>query len=53
MHIADVVTEPAMTPVSIAARRIGCSVQSGRETAEEQRDLQLDFFGFKYRGVDG
>jgi shikimate dehydrogenase len=43
-HVADVVTEPAETPVLTRAKALGHSIQTGREMAEAQRDIQLRFF---------
>ena len=43
-HVADVVTEPAETPVVELARALGHSAQTGREMAEAQMDIQLRYF---------
>jgi shikimate dehydrogenase len=43
-HVADVVTEPAETPVLTRARALGHTIQTGREMAEAQRDIQLRTF---------
>ena len=43
-HVADVVTEPAETPVLALARALGHSIQAGREMAEAQMDIQLRYF---------
>ena len=44
-HVADVVTEPEISPLLAAARACGLTVQTGRAMAEAQRDIQLAFFG--------
>ena len=44
-HVADVVTEPEISPLLAAARAHGLTVQTGRAMAEAQRDIQLAFFG--------
>lgn len=43
-HVADVVTEPAETPVLTRAKARGHTIQTGREMAEAQRDIQLRYF---------
>lgn len=44
-HVADVVTEPAETPVITLARSLGHTIQTGREMAEAQMEIQLRYFG--------
>jgi shikimate dehydrogenase len=44
-HVADVVTEPELTPLLEIARRAGLTIQTGRAMAEAQRDIQMTFFG--------
>jgi shikimate dehydrogenase len=44
-HVADVVTEPELTPLLAAAQARSLSIQTGRAMAEAQRDIWLDFFG--------
>jgi len=44
-HVADVVTDPEISPLLAAARACGLTVQTGRAMAEAQRDIQLAFFG--------
>jgi shikimate dehydrogenase len=44
-YVADVVTEPELTPLLAAARERGLTIQVGRAMAEAQRDLQIAFFG--------
>lgn len=44
-HVADVVTEPDLTPLLLAARERGLTIQTGRAMAEAQRDIQIAFFG--------
>ena len=44
VHVADVVTEPAETPVLTRASALGHTIQAGREMAEAQRDIQLRYF---------
>jgi shikimate dehydrogenase len=44
-HVADVVTEPEISPLLAAARACGLTVQTGRAMAGAQRDIQLAFFG--------
>ena len=51
-HVADVVTEPEISPLLAAARAHGLTVQTGRAMAEAQRDIQLAFFGLD-RSADG
>jgi shikimate dehydrogenase len=46
-HVADVVTEPAETPVLAHAKALGHTIQSGREMAEAQRDIQLRTFNLE------
>ena len=43
-HVADVVTEPAETPVLTLAKALGHTIQTGREMAEAQMDIQLRYF---------
>ena len=43
-HVADVVTEPEISPLLAAARACGLTVQTGRAMAEAQRDIQLGVF---------
>jgi shikimate dehydrogenase len=44
-HVADVVTEPEITPLLQAALGAGLSIQTGRAMAEAQRDIWIAFFG--------
>ena len=49
-HVADVVTDPEISPLLAAARACGLTVQTGRAMAESQRDIQLAFFGLDQAG---
>lgn len=43
--VADVVTEPDITPLLAAARALGCAVQTGKEMANAQIEAIVQFFG--------
>jgi shikimate dehydrogenase len=43
--VADVVTEPDITPLLAAARALGCAVQTGKEMAHGQIEAIAQFFG--------
>ena len=43
--VADVVTEPDLTPLLAAARALGCAVQTGKEMAQGQMEAIVQFFG--------
>lgn len=43
--VADVVTEPDITPLLAAARALGCAVQTGKEMAHGQIEAIVQFFG--------
>jgi shikimate dehydrogenase len=51
-HVADVVTEPEISPLLAAARACGLTVQTGRAMAEAQRDIQIAFFGLDTSAVE-
>jgi shikimate dehydrogenase len=44
--VADVVTQPAETPLLAAARAAGLRTQNGVAMADAQVTMQLRFFGF-------
>jgi shikimate dehydrogenase len=43
--VADVVTEPDVTPLLAAARALGCAIQTGKEMAHGQIEAIVQFFG--------
>ena len=43
--VADVVTEPDITPLLAAARALGCAIQTGKEMAHGQIEAIARFFG--------
>ena len=43
--VADVVTEPDITPLLAAARALGCAIQTGKEMALGQIEAIVQFFG--------
>ncbi len=43
MHVACVITAPAITPLIAKARELGCTTQTGAEMFARVRDLMVDF----------
>lgn len=45
MVVAEVVMEPAITPLLAAAQAVGCAIHLGKPMLEHQAELMSDFFG--------
>jgi shikimate dehydrogenase len=45
MIVAEVIMEPAMTPLLVAAQAAGCRIHLGKPMLDQQLELMADFFG--------
>ena len=53
MFVGDVITVPEVTPLLVAARRVGCRTSTGVNMFNAELDLQLDFFLAANRAARG
>jgi shikimate dehydrogenase len=45
MAVCEVIMEPELTPLLLAAKAIGCTIQGGRPMLGSQLELMADYFG--------